>query len=373
MKLHRFTSESGYVQALTAVLAFDLKPSPGTARRATIRAVDPTAVSTVTIGRAEFPLAADYSAPIIENSLQASEFRRSISGLFNADRRDATLVMLEPYDPQRIPVVLVHGLKSHTSMWRDPINDLRADPELRGRYQFWIFGYPSGWPIAYSAMRLREELAAVNAVVGRQRDLVLISHSMGGLLSRMQTISPGKGLWNMALAENAVSAGAKLPSDNIVKRCLLFDANPGVKRIVFIAVPHRGSDLADLSLAAWVARLIHLPGKITRAVVSIPGAVLGNRPIDSINGLSTSNPLYGELEKHPIQAPHHSIIGDRGKGGNLDQTEPVRSDGVVPYWSAHLASAQSELIVPSDHGAYDDPESIAELKRILKLHLRTRH
>ena len=45
--------------------------------------------------------------------------------------------------------------------------------------------------------------------------------------------------------------------------------------------------------------------------------------------------------------PFNSIIGDRGKGGNLNHTKPVSNDGIVPYWSSHLDGAQSELIVPS--------------------------
>ena len=97
---------------------------------------------------------------------------------------------------------------------------------------------------------------------------------------------------------------------------------------------------------------------------------MGDRPLDSINGLSPANPLFAGLEKVPIQVPHHSIIGDRGKAGNRDKMKPASSDGVVPYWSSHLASAQSEIVVPSDHGSYDKPQAIEEMKRVLKLHLK---
>jgi len=45
--------------------------------------------------------------------------------------------------------------------------------------------------------------------------------------------------------------------------------------------------------------------------------------------------------------PYHSIIGDRGRGDT-----PNSSDGVVPYWSSHLDGAQSEKIVPSEHGSH---------------------
>jgi len=62
--------------------------------------------------------------------------------------------------------------------------------------------------------------------------------------------------------------------------------------------------------------------------------------------------------------PYHSVIGDRGLGDT-----PNSSDGVVPYWSSHLKGAKSEKIVPSGHGAHENPEGIAEFRRILKLHL----
>jgi len=66
-----------------------------------------------------------------------------------------------------------------------------------------------------------------------------------------------------------------------------------------------------------------------------------------------------------ITAPYHSIIGDRGKGDT-----PNSTDGVVPYWSSHLDGAKSELIVPGPHGSQNLPQTIAELDRILRLHLR---
>ena len=62
------------------------------------------------------------------------------------------------------------------------------------------------------------------------------------------------------------------------------------------------------------------------------------------------------------------ISGDRGKGGNKDKTKPYSSDGLVPYWSSHLDGAESELIVPSNHGAHHNAQAIAEVRRILLLH-----
>ena len=274
--------------------------------------------------------------------------------------------MLQPYDSKRIPVVLVHGLNSHPRMWRNVINDLSADPDLRGKFQFWVFKYPSGWPISYSAMRLREELAALSRVVGPQRDMVFVGHSMGGLLSRMQVISPGRTLWDKMLGDDADKIYATMSADHIVKRTLLFKSNKQIGRVVFICVPHRGSGLADKSFAATFSSLVRLPGRFVTALTDLPEAFVKNRPMTSIAGLSPSNPLFTALEKTPIEVPHHSIIGDRGRGDS-----PNSSDGVVPFSSSHLSTAESELIVPGPHGSYDKPQTIEELERILQAHLKS--
>jgi hypothetical protein len=364
--IDRFVPSRGYIEPLTAVLAFSGPAKPGVPRLATLTAYDPTAVGRVRLGNADYPLAADFTAPLVDRTRDISEARLALSGLFRPDATDASLVMLQPFDSNRIPVVLVHGLNSHPRMWRNVINQLNADPQLRGRFQYWVFRYPSGWPISYSAMRLREELAALSRITGPQRDMVFVGHSMGGLLSRMQVISPGRKLWNAVLGDDADRIYSTMPADHIVRRSLLFQSNPQIGRAVFICVPHRGSGMADLSFAGAFSRFIRLPGNFVTALTDLPEAFIKNRPVTSIAGLSPSNPLFTALEKTPIEVPHHSIIGDRGRGDT-----PNSSDGVVPFSSAHLASAESELIVPGPHGSHDLPETIDELGRILQVHLKS--
>jgi hypothetical protein len=115
-------------------------------------------------------------------------------------------------------------------------------------------------------------------------------------------------------------------------------------------------------------------------VASIPVHVLssamlpswGTTPLkripNSIDTLSPRNRFVREMNKFPIspEVPYHSIIGDRGRGDT-----PNSSDGVVAYWSSHLDGAQSEKIVPSNHSSPLNPEAIAEVKRILLLHLKS--
>jgi hypothetical protein len=190
---------------------------------------------------------------------------------------------------------------------------------------------------------------------------------MGGIVSRLQVTNSGRTLWNGVFGPKADTLYASQPNNSTIKQALLFPADPIVKRVIFVATPHRGSSLSTSSIGALGLRLIRLPGKVLHA---IPDAVIvavapnGDprkfRPPTSIAGLSPKNPLLLALDKLSINAPYNSIIGDRGRGDT-----PKSSDGVVPYWSSHLDSAQSELIVPTGHGAMEHPKSVEEIRRIL--------
>ena len=182
----------------------------------------------------------------------------------------------------------------------------------------------------------------------------------------------GRAIWDANLGQRADQLYAKIPADSILKRGFIYSANPNVKRIVFVCVPHRGSTLA----VGWIGKLgtslISLPVTFVKTVESAVGGSIdiftgqkGSRMPTSIQSLSPTSPTLRAMDKLPIQAPHHSVIGDRGRGDT-----PNSSDGIVPYWSSHLATAQSELIVPGPHGSYDLPQTIDELRRILRLHLQ---
>jgi hypothetical protein len=365
-ELHkRFTPLRGYSEPITAVLQLGPATKAKTVRIVRVAYLDPSEMSRARIAKTEYPLAADFTAPIVARYSGIRESSIALGGLLgNPDVKDARLGMTEPYDPRRIPALFVHGLNSHPLMWRDVINDLRFDRELRGKYQFWVFGYPTGWPPAYSALRLREELAAVDKVYGRQHNMVLIAHSMGGIISRMQVISPRRAIWNAQLGNKADELYKTLPPTHLGKRALLFSANPDIGREIYICVPHRGSTMADWSVTSFFTKFIRLPTHIMSAAAEVPGFITERRQLSSVNRLSPNNPLYAAIDHIPIQVPYHSIIGDRGKGDT-----PNSSDGVVQYWSSHLDGARSELIVPGPHGSYSLPQTIAELKRILKLHL----
>ena len=58
------------------------------------------------------------------------------------------------------------------------------------------------------------------------------------------------------------------------------------------------------------------------------------------------------------------MIGDETAADRVDG-----SDGVVDYWSSHLDGVESEKIVQSGHSVQQSIEGIAEIRRILRLHV----
>ena len=243
---------------------------------------------------------------------------------------------------------------------------------MRGRYQYWVFGYPTGNPIAYSGLKLREALANVDKLYPNHRNYVVVSHSLGGILAQMQVVTLKPENWERVVGEPARQIFKTLPPGSLVHRALVFNANQRIKRVVFICTPHRGSKLAISPMAEFAMRLITLPSGIAGAIKNDVGPELAqikglqDRP-NVGTGLSPDSPALKTMDTVPVQAPYHSIIGNRGKPGPLADS----SDGIVPYWSSHMNRALSEVIVPGPHGLVNYPQNIAELKRILHLHLKT--
>lgn len=88
------------------------------------------------------------------------------------------IYFLEPYQPSKIPVILVHGIGGTPRIWEPLIASLD-----RKRYQPWIFSYPSGLPIEDSAKALAN---LTHRLQGHHhfRKTHVVAHSMGGLVAR---------------------------------------------------------------------------------------------------------------------------------------------------------------------------------------------
>ena len=197
------------------------------------------------------PLAADRTTHL---ALQASQDRlpsQAILGVFATEfgpEIEPGLYMLRPYAPGKIPVVFVHGLAATPVAFLQAINDFQNDPTLSARYQFWVFIYPTGRPIVDSALRLREELGRAQATYGADPSfhrMVIVGHSVGGILAHMVVSDSGRDVWDMPLSVPPEALRASPATRATLDQLLFFHPLPYVRRVIFIATPHRGSRLAN--------------------------------------------------------------------------------------------------------------------------------
>jgi pimeloyl-ACP methyl ester carboxylesterase len=363
-----FAPKLGITAPVTATLDFNGSDATLALRRPTKKP------SAIVEGKVR-PLAADFSAPISYHepppNLLLVGFMAGIRGSKYSETTG--LYFLQPYDPDRIPIVFVHGLFSTPFTWVETINGLQADSEIRKHYQFWLFAYPTGNPILYSALRLREELAKVDKLYPNHKPYVVVGHSMGGMLTHAQVTTVTEAMWEKDAKIGPVARNifAKNSNDSLIVRAMTYRANPRIKRVVFVCTPHRGSDVATGGIGKFGISLIALPFHVAKTMTdALTGQEIAQltgsskRLPTSISGLKPTNPSFPIVNSPRITVPYHSIIGDRGKGNS-----PKSTDGVVPYWSSHLDGAKSEKIVPGPHGSCALPQTIAELDRILELHL----
>ncbi|MEI8294269.1 MAG: alpha/beta hydrolase [bacterium] len=327
-------------------------------------------------------LAADFSAPLAYLLSQGKNSSIDIQALIFSDSnfQRTGLLQIEKYDPGKIPVVFVHGLLCRPEAWTPAVNQLLADPQIRSRYQFWFYLYPTGLPVWWSAAKLRSELDRYRQTLDPMHNnpnldrMVLVGHSMGGLISSLMVRKGGETLWKQFTDTPPetlkISAGAKSHLLKVVN----FEPREDVRRVIFVATPHQGSELALNPFAGFFSSLVRLPNLSTAAErLVLVGSIHSNlrnlfiAPANSIRFLRAKSPLLLSILKLPRSknVVLHSIIGDQGKGNT-----PHSSDGIVPYWSSHLSEAASEKIVPSGHGANENPEGIEEIRRILRLHLQ---
>lgn len=331
-------------------------------------------------GRRE-TLAADFSAPIAYLLSQGKNSSIDIQALIFSDTnfRHTGLLQIDEYDPKKIPVVFVHGLLCRPEAWTPAVNQLLADPEIRSRYQFWFYLYPTGLPVWWSAAKLRSELDRYRSTLDPQHtnpkldQIVLVGHSMGGLISSLVVRKGGEELWKQFTDTPPEKLTISQPAKDHLLKIVNFQPREDIRRVVFVATPHQGSQLAMNPFAEFFSNMVRLPSLFTSGErLVVVNSIRNNlrdlfvAPANSIRFLRAKSPLLLAILKLPMskQVTYHSVIGDQGKGDT-----PHSSDGVVPYWSSHLPYAKSEKIVPSGHGANENPDGIEEIRRILRLHL----
>ena len=343
--------------------------------RADLEFVDPMRTERVSIGNRTFPLAVDLSASTAMLIAQERPERLGFSRVLNPQKYSDTarLAQLQQYDPNRTPVIFVHGLQETGASWAPMVDSLRNDPSIREHYQFWFFSYPSGYPYPYSAALFRRDLDGVKHAFPNHKRIILIGHSMGGMICRLMITDAGDKIWRDFFATSPAKTPLSSDTRKLLEASLVFNHRPDVQRVIFISTPHRGSKLASGWIGRIGAALVRTPRLFTSVytstkplLVSDPAARTLKRMPNSVDTLEPNDRFVQAVDKLPITRgiPYHSVMGDRGRGNT-----PNSSDGIVPYWSSHVDGAQSELIVDSGHDAQTNPEAIKEVDRILKVNL----
>jgi pimeloyl-ACP methyl ester carboxylesterase len=208
---------------------------------ATLELVDPYQVETVSFAGKSRPLAADYGAAVMLGLSKSRVDKLGLARLLRPSRYNdtANLNFMQPYDPERIPVLFVHGLDSTPVTFAPMYFKLLQDPEIRRRYQFWVFSYPSGYPYPYSASLLRRELDEVNRDFPGHKNMVIIGHSMGSLISRLMVTDAGEKLWSRAFGHSPSKTHFTGRSRRLLLDSLVFADRKEIDRAVFFSGPHR--------------------------------------------------------------------------------------------------------------------------------------
>lgn len=368
-------------RAVSALIAKG--PTSGTTTEVAITLHDSLTHETALVDGKPVPLAADFTGAYANLLSRGKLLLRGEFGdlLTPSPRRDPRVYLMQPYDPNKETILMIHGLLDSPLGWASMTNAIWGDPELRQRYQIWHYLYNTSAPPLYSGRILREQLRELRARFdpdGNDRattDITLVCHSMGGLVGRGLITDPGEVFWNAAFTRplDTLILSEKDRADLIED--MYWQPDPAVRRAIFLCTPHRGTHFADGPLGRIGKVLVDPPAPFQEFYQRIardnPGVFtpayedLSEGKLDSVGSLSPRHATLQILPEVPLGYPValHSIIGNRGRPGPLEKS----SDGVVPYWSSRLEGVESEKIVPSDHGAPEHPEAIAEVKRILEL------
>jgi pimeloyl-ACP methyl ester carboxylesterase len=367
---------------VTAVLRLDA-PRRQLAQRelsATLDLYHTYDVAATAIAGKNVPLEADETAVLAFTLASPEIWERELKAFFSGVLSESTptqLAAIDAYRPGRIPVVFVHGTASSAGRWGDMVNDLLNDPRIRDRYQFWFFTYDTGNPVLYSAALLREALrdavrkldpAGVDPVLS---EMVVVGHSQGGLLAKALVVDSGDRVWDAIAYKPFDKIDLSPEQRDLLRRAVFIKPVPNVRRVVFIATPHRGSFLTEYPVAELLGRFLTLPVRIVQTAAELARNT-GDFRINprnlgsgSLFGMTPNNPVLQAMAAAPIvPGVHaHSIIAVAGNG-------PVEgsNDGVVAYSSSHLDGVDSEYIVRSTHSTQSNPYTIEEVRRILLLH-----
>jgi len=365
-------------------------------RHADLDLYDPLTTDSIVTADTHVPLQSDLSTPLAyflsdptlnswadDGLLHPERLLSPRGGLLGQHEPVMGLYMVQPYQAGKIPVLFVHGLWSSPMTWMEMFNDLRSSPEIRSRYQFWFYLYPTTQPFWISAARLRRDLAEVRRVVDPQclepalDQMVVIGHSMGGLVAKLQTVNSSDDFWRLASVWPFPDVKASPTLREQLRNTFYFQPNPSIRRVITIATPFRGCPSSKTT--QWLLhKLIHPVQMFVQEQQQLfrenPGAFADQSLLkidNSVDSLTPSTPIFPVLltNRSLPWLKCNNILGLLPPQELVSRLAPG-TDGVVSVDSAHLDNAESELIVPAEHMTIQThPLVVLEVRRILMTHL----
>ncbi len=341
---------------------------------------DPYRRDSVRLARTQVPLAANFTSGYGLWLARSGFARQSLLTLVGRGEvlEKPRVYLMQPYDPKRRVIIMLYGLASSPEAWINVASEVLSDETLRKNFQVWQVYYPTNAPLAFNQHSIRKAIKETLQNFdpeGKSRasqDVVLIGHSMGGVLARLLVSDSGDQFWKPIVKMYGLEGERKDAARKKLRNYAWFKTMPEVSRAVFIAAPHRGTPFAENRFSRWAAGIVKLPvsmlgqvSEIAQLLVdpSSANAASITRPLNSISNLSNQDPFVRLAADLPIsdKVPFHSIMGNDTPELSLQ----LSSDGVVPYNSAHLEGAQSEKVIRSWHSVQEKPEAIVEVRRIL--------
>jgi pimeloyl-ACP methyl ester carboxylesterase len=341
---------------------------------------DPYLQDTIELHGQRIPLAGNFTAPYGLWLARSGFARQSLRSMLGRDDGidQPHLYLMQPFDPQRRIIVMLHGLASSPEAWVNLANEIMGDEKLRKHYQIWQVYYPTNMPIAWNRQQIQQLIGNAlkhfdpSGQTSAASQMVLVGHSMGGVIARLLVSSSGQELWDTLTADRKFEGERGRRLHDLLQSMLQFEPLPQVDRAIFIAAPQRGTSMAGGKLGRLLGRLVRLPVRLLESFGDVLQDLAGNdeqgRPRkamvpNSIDNLRDSDPFVRAAADLPISARvrYNTIIASRDPEVPLQDSD----DGLVPYRSAHMPGAESEKVITSWHSVQETPQAILEIRRIL--------
>lgn len=357
-------------------------------RKLDIHLYNPYRSESVKILNNDYPLAANFSAGyglwLSENQLDGVGYLNLITR--QAEERLPKLFMLEPYDPNKRVLIMLHGLASSPATWVNLTNDILNDDKLRDNYQVWQIFYPTNLPILenrYQIQRLIETTYQQTDPKGQNRaskNSVIISHSMGAIIARMM-LSDDNLMDDLdRLDEQDVLSNSEKRqirdalkesfAEEQLKERFELQALPQVDTAVFLSAPFRGTDYADRWFTRALRRVVYLPVGLVKTVTDNLATIatqgeLAQNPLGALylqNGASqlSDKSSFIQLTKDIAindRITYHSIIANndaditkglaqmQASGAKIDLSQAVAEDATDSSDPADTSAIPAEAVV----------------------------